>query len=96
MKFVDNWKGIWKWISFQCFCLLGALHGIPLLMTALGPVLGVDVGLLDQFGKAHLYAISMLTFALAGAGIFGLLIQQDTLPDWVPWKIKPQQQENKP
>jgi hypothetical protein len=88
MKLADNWKSIWKWISFQCFCILGAIHGIPLLMTAMGSVMGVDAALLDKFGKDHIYFISMATFLLSGFGIFGLLIQQDSLPNWIPWKIK--------
>lgn len=83
MKFADDWKTMWKWISFQCFALLIAGHGVPMLLA----VFGINSGVLDAFAKEHTYAISIATIVVAFLGIFGLTIQQDTLPNWLPWKL---------
>ena len=83
MNFIDRWKQAWKFISVQCFAAIAAGQ------AAVGAVavLGIKSDIYTQHGTL----IGTVTIALAFFGAFGALIQQDTLPDWVPalWKPKP-------
>lgn len=86
MNFIDNWKSAWKFISIQCFAAIAAGHGA--------------VGIADLFGvKGDFYAtygheISTATIILAFLGGFGVLTQQDSLPDWLPmWKLRPPEEK---
>jgi hypothetical protein len=80
MNIVENWKQVWKWISFQCFALIAAGHGTVGIVAFLG--------IPNEIYAQHGHLISTVTIVLAFLGSFGLLIQQDSLPDWVPWKLK--------
>jgi hypothetical protein len=92
MNFIDRWKQAWKFISVQCFAAITAGQGA----VGLVKVLGINEDIYSQHGTL----IGTVTIALAFCGGFGVLIQQDTLPDWVPsfWKPKPpaQCEEKKP
>lgn len=89
VKLADDWKSMWKWISAQCVGALVAIHGTfgaVAFFQKIGMILPSDTGgLYTKYG----HILSAVTIALCFGALFGLAIQQDTLPDWLPWKIKP-------
>lgn len=81
MNFVDNWKRGWKFISIQCFAVIAAGHGA----AGIAAIAGVTNDFYARYG----HEISTATIVLAFIGGFGVLTQQDSLPDWLPmWKLK--------
>ena len=82
MTFTDRWKQAWKFISVQCFAAIAAGQ------AAVGAVaaLGIKADIYAQHGTL----IGTVTIALAFFGAFGVLVQQDSLPNWMPWKLKSQ------